>query len=1367
MLGANQYDLTWEHFEQLHPDKKMAFENLCRSLFKRVLCHDTVILHSDPNHPGVEVEPVLAKDGKTRISFQAKHFDNKIGYSQIEKSVNKTILYYKGKLDIIYLYCNKDIDATVASYVNIKNLLSEAGIDIVLVTGQTILDQAMSYPTVLSCYFGLDSLDDAWFLRNISLSLDNLGKRYNSLFNVNTEAQRDLSIFLCEEAGINAINAKKKNIIDELKDLRWRCESRYEKEIFALIECAKAIPDIDAKTFTEALEWRTVFDNKCKDVLDVLQNKMKSLQASLENCSVSDPKCSILRNEKFTVERIMTISQYLELSSDEESYINGKVLFMTGEMGTGKSQLLATTAKRLVEQNYPVLLLLGQTFISDDKVETQIMNSFEGLSEGQSFDALLAVLEEKSSIHNVDAVIFIDAINESRNRDVWKHGINRLIDAVEECEHVKLVISLRTGFENLTMSEKVIDRIKSKEIASIVHHGFADGSPARVYEFLSNYGIPFSPEYYLQSEMVNPLFLTWFCQTYTGEEQGLTSLIGSVLVQADKEGSKEAGFSEPIEILKPLIYEMIDASDSGTVTKQIILNLPAWSTYGVSNKIAYLKSIERAGILTSYISEQEEIFYIGYNLLEDYLRASRIIDREQSKTKIVEYSKDVLLGIDEVGNVTNFGNESVFAMVASLYAIKYGEELIDVAEYINDDWDKQRLIEQYFMSFIWRSSYISYDTFFELINKYPVGREMVWNIFIENSAKEKSELNALGLTKLLERYDLNRRDYLWTTVINEMNEEYRIISLAYYIESGNILKGLSDNKAFLLLITFTWMLSSSNRTLRDRVSKAMIEILKSHLTLCMQLLNKFKEVNDPYIIQRLYGIVFGAVMKRESEYKKEYEELAKWVYENVFNQDTVYPDILLRDYARLIVERFAFEYPDDIGEIIVEKIRPPYKSDPIPKVDEVDYGDEKYHDTCLRSLLRSMKFNMRVKGVGMYGDFGRYVYQSALNNFIGLDVANAYYYSIGYILNDLGYTTEFFGNYDSNKSDYDRHHVKKIERIGKKYQWITMYNVLARVSDVYKVKGWDWNDKTGTVYQGPWEPYVRDFDPTLNIRIKPADNVPKIDIPIYDEGSFTSIDATEKEIEKWILAEDKMFQDFPKRLIHNDEKEEEWVSLYLYQANKLQLKGEEVSVSGFQMGEQHIWSIASMYIITSSEEEITEQTLKSLNFISEFSNGTRDCYSLFSREYTWSPGYNSEFSGEYNADDNRSGVSAFPASINVLWEEGYDASQDETTSFMISAGKIIQEMGLYEKEVDGIYYYGDEIVAFDLSIMGYSHSELVLRRDILNNYLKKTGDKLFWTVIGEKQYFMGDIDQRWQRKEGYFVYGENEITGSINNVRQD
>lgn len=98
---------------------------------------------------------------------------------------------------------------------------------------------------------------------------------------------------------------------------------------------------------------------------------------------------------------------------------------------------------------------------------------------------------------------------------------------------------------------------------------------------------------------------------------------------------------------------------------------------------------------------------------------------------------------------------------------------------------------------------------------------------------------------------------------------------------------------------------------------------------------------------------------------------------------------------------------------------------------------------------------------------------------------------------------------------------------------------------------------------------------------------------------------------------------------------------------------------------------------------------------------------------------------------------------------------------MIPAGNIIQAMALYEKSVDGIYYCDEEIAAFDLSVMGNEHSELLIRRDILNQYIEKINVKLFWTVVGEKQYFLGDHNQKWQRCEGYFVYESNGINGHI------
>lgn len=1362
MIGANQYDLSWSHFDKLHEDKKTAFENLSRSLFLKELCYEGTILHSDHNHPGVEVAPVLAKDGQTKISFQAKHFDNAIGYAQIKKSVKEAIIHYTGKLDIIYLYCNKDITETCDSYKEIVILLISAGIKMVLVTGRTILDQAMNYSQILSCYFGLDSLDERWFERNVELSLENLGKRYNSLFNIDTEAQRNISIFLREEAGVAEVNSKKQDLIDELKDLRWGCEGKYNTEITALLKWAESLVEVDKKTLLQSLSWKESFEKECSSTFAFFQDRLATVQNTLQTCPYDDNKYKNLSNEEFVLERILAVTSCLEFTKTERKMMECNFAIITGEMGTGKSQLLATAAKRMVDNGRPVLLLLGQTFISDESIENQIMQNLEGISLGQNFESLISVMDEKGTLLGEDAIIFIDAINESNSRDVWKNGINRILVTLEQYSHVKLVISLRTGFEELTLSQSVLDKKSSNEIALIRHTGLSDDSPNKIYEFLSYCGIPFSPEYYLHSEMTNPLFLTWFCNTYNGEEHGLLTLIDNVLKQADQEGAKGAGLSESVGMLKPLIYEMLDSSENGVIIKQALLGLAVWNTYGVSNKIGYLNAIERAGVLTCFVREGEENYYIGYNLLEDYLKASRIIDREKSKDKIIEFCKKTLLDIDEEGNVKNYGNESVFAMVASLYSMNYGDELVELLDNVKEDWNKDRLLEEYYTSFIWRSSYITFDNFYELIKKYPVDRTRIWEVFIENAVKEKSELNAFGLTKLLNNYPMNQRDFLWTMVINNYNKNHRIINLAFYIEAGNALEGLSENKAYLLLITYTWMLSSSNRTLRDRVSKAMTEILKDYFHICKKLLELFKNINDPYILQRLYGVVFGAVMKRTTEEKISFKDLAQWIYKEVFDKEIVYPDILLRDYARLIVERFAIEYPDDLEGMQLQKIKPPYKSEPIPNVEKIDYSQDKFKNEDLWSILFSMKFDMKVKGVGMYGDFGRYVFQSALGCFEDVDVENIYYYSMQYILNDLGYNAEWFAEYDNHINNYGRHHVKRIERIGKKYQWIAMYNILGRISDSCNVKSWDWNDVGGSVYEGPWNPYVRDFDPTLNKKIHIQNDIPVLSLPEYGDESFCNIDSSENDIKKWVVEDDKMFLDFPNRFVHVDENGKQWVSLYIYQENKLKPKDKENYVLGFPRGEQHIWTIATMYILLGEENKYTEEDLSASGFVRRSNNGMQSCYSLFSREYAWSSGYNAEFKN-YTEEDDEIHINAFSAAVNVLWEEEYDASQEEATSFAIPAGHIIQEMKLYQKSVDGIYYKDGEVVAFDLSLVGHEQTEIVIRRDVLNEYIAKTGAQAFWTVVGEKQFFIGDMNQRWQRREGYFIY-DDKIVGSIHNV---
>jgi len=134
-------DITWECFAYVNaPNKPAKFEDMCRLLFKQQYVSDTQVVHTNPNNPGVESDPITRiSDGK-RICYQAKYFENTIGYSQIRDSMEKAVTYYAGQVDIIFLYCNKSINTTTGSYVKTVDFLNQNSIELIPVCNDEILD---------------------------------------------------------------------------------------------------------------------------------------------------------------------------------------------------------------------------------------------------------------------------------------------------------------------------------------------------------------------------------------------------------------------------------------------------------------------------------------------------------------------------------------------------------------------------------------------------------------------------------------------------------------------------------------------------------------------------------------------------------------------------------------------------------------------------------------------------------------------------------------------------------------------------------------------------------------------------------------------------------------------------------------------------------------------------------------------------------------------------------------------------------------------------------------------------------------------------------------------------------------------------
>lgn len=1400
-----QADISWEKFTVCNPNPQKSFENMCRWIFNETFLGGKALLHSNPNNPGVEVEPQFDANSGKMISFQAKFF-TEVDYAQIKDSAKAAVAHYSGRLDVVYLYCNKDVTTTSKGYKEVESILRSASIDLVPITNQTILEYVMGDQRIAWYYFDYITLTHGWFQDHLRTSLNALGPRYNDAFNVVTNSEEYLNYFLGNHNAVAQINKKKNSTLSKLKRNRSKyamCSSLLSSIITELDQ----IVDITPETITDSLGWGSRINASCESAFQEIHRLIKQKdQEHLNAVKVGNQDLSSrLSVERDDLAKLLEVATEITPDAFLQFLIKQQILVVSGVAGVGKSQLFAVAAERLLSENRAAILLLGSDYISNQSFFTQTPGV---LLTDLSFDALLYKLEALAIQRNAPSCIFIDAVNESVDKNIWKSELPKLFSLLKKYPHVKLAISVRSGYEKLVFSDSITQQIETSQVGSIVHHGFTGETIKATFIFLNYYGIPFLPTYFLQSEMTNPLFLTLFCKTYTGENYDMYALFDKLIEKSDTEALKAIEQEDSIPLLHHLINEMANAKLSTglySIPQSELFKLDFWDTFGIANKKRqYVAALERSGLLIGTANRESESYSFGYNLLGDFICAKAILRKYEHSPELISYLKKDLLRIED-GKVTNYQNVDIFIVFCGLYADRFHADCFEeVIDCISDDYDRDDIGRRYVESFVWRkASSVNSKSFLASINSHSVSNEVVFRVLIENSTKVNHPLNAKFLHKLLKSKSLADRDALWTTYINYLGSEDRVFELIKYFDEGHILNGLSAQNTELLLILFTWLLTSSNRTLRDTASKASIELLKRDFALCKPLLQHFEGVNDPYVLQRLYGIIFGACVKRMDASVDSFRDLAKYVYNEIFNKDLVCPDILLRDFARLIISRWQYEYPNDCNFISTAKISPPYHSHPIPTVKPQEY----YKEDSPGSGFNLIYFSMQIDHTdcpGLYGDFGRYIFQSALSRFNEIDVVNLYHYAMQFIISNLGYN-EILNEYDRtlNYYRYSRHETKKIERIGKKYQWIAFHNILARISDTHLVKEYG---EDPLPFEGPWEPYVRDFDPTLNVHTLSSKDVPTISYPVQS-SEFLNHDPepTHREISAWADNKPQFFHAIPSKLIVTDSQGNKWIALYLYECAKApSSKASEDSIS-FTKGTQQIWLLAQANFVRENQLKVVQNYVCSEKFSRhDFPEGS-DVYQLYNREYPWSPGCKSIFkepwldfeieTGKYRivkevctvpdldqigySEDGKLSipmvekeferqvpegiiqVQIMPAYSHVVWEEEYDASQKEATSFHIPCCYLIESLSLEQREADGYYYdKSGRLVCFDGSLSEQVNG-LFFRADSLNEFLIAQNLELVWTCIGEKQYFLSDMHQTWSQWNGCYHYENEHATGEL------
>lgn len=1333
---------------------QLKFEHLCKCLFlKEVQKFDPSItyLHSNPNHPGIETDPVFNKNTNEWIGFQAKFFQSNVDYKQIENSVDEIIKNLKDfKLNVLYLYCNKKVGTKSQAYKRILGKLDKNNIRIELICDENIVDLAKDYKELGYYFFGWRYINAESLNKVNNLSLDLVRDKVVKNLDIDTNASNRLNFFLENEYTQETLN-------QILSDALQGCTSL-----------------LDNKNSTGICrDYLLKFENAVRNLERINNHNVKSsfswYKQISDLCSVEITKInrivsSLVLSEKGSQEKFLYYTSLLFLPSRLrinpviQYYISSKVCFIKGEPGIGKTHILAKMCSKLTLNKEPLFLfILGFKFTTNENILIQLQKI---AGSEFSFEDYLVYLNEYGKDRNSIVFFIIDAINEGNYLNLWKKdGLYQLIREIENKEFLKLIISFRSDYEQLLVSDEVKKKIDSGLVSEILHHGLDIDTIESVYKFFNIYGIGFCPLDYIDENYTNPLYVRLLCECLSKVNNVLTNN-SSPFIELFKEIQKikDEDIKDDLKKLgnqlfgdEPILNLFLNEFNSNLIKKRqrklSYLEIAEFNffkrDYNISPSV-FLPILTRNCIFVSDIAEKEsdKNYSFFYDKLTDYSIASYLFTdfvkvKNYHLQPLVDYLNLELSKDNSKSSLYYFVTPQVFNFIDMLYTDKLSRDCnketyfaVEKSIYSIKDMDvRQQYLDEYVKSYKWRSNKsIRPEFFFEFCLKNNITLDLFFEVLISCSLKKSSPLNAEFLHSYLLDMTINERDKEWTTYINDCfgSDESRVYQIiTSLLNEANFINNLvkDRDRTFLLLVLFSWILTSSNRKLRDETSKAMIVVLKHHLDLVIPLLNKFSNVKEPYVIQRLYGIVLGSIIQSCIANKQDIcSSISLFVYKNIFAKDIVYEDILLRDNARLIIEyTYSFFKSTFSSEIDLEKVRPPYRSHDIQS-NIKEYEVPNYIGAS--EIMNSMKIS--TEGA-LYGDFGRYVFESALYDF-DCDKLALKNYSMNIIFNEIGYN-KALSDYDCSRSiSYYPGQTDKSERIGKKYQWIAFYKILALASDHFSLIDRYSPYENRRNYEGAWEPYVRDFDPTLVSKdiLKKQSLVEEISKKENCVVFSEKIDPNDKDLPLNL----KTITD---NLIVQDDKYE-WVSLYSffqkYSAGEEKNKLITCIINGFFIKTTELQQYHKV------DKKILLKAIKLTNAFEVSST-----YTSYLKEYPWSQSCNDLIEAcnsglEVTGGDQK--INSILEKLTysccyLLWEEEYDFSKGSSESRFLPNKDLFDKCKLSFSDSNCELINGNnEVVSISCSGHSPSFNKLVIRKDILDSYLKSNGLSLiFFLKFGE------------------------------------
>lgn len=988
--------------------------------------------------------------------------------------------------------------------------------------------------------------------------------------------------------------------------------------------------------------------------------------------------------------------------------ISSQTFLIHGQGGCGKTHLLAKLVQARIDASLPTVLFLGKLITDTENPFSQILTILDVHCTKELF---LKALDEYGKRYGCVLVV-IDGLNEGRGLSLWRPHLFSFINEFKPYKNISLILSVRVNSDSNWFARF----IREQQFSAYRHMGFEQNTTGAVEYMFRTFNVPLPSWPLFQRECTNPLLLTLYCRTHSGEKkppmfEGRLQIIHNYIKHFNERLSELFSYSPQTPVLQCALAsvgrELATSNNRWFIGRQTVMDLFEKTQGMPEDRGGFLDALVDEGVLNEYDYDEETSYSFGYDTIGAYLLGEALAD-DAPYDKLID------------------NHEPVLEALTDLIPQHRGKEFFELSSG-NPDYSDY-LVELFIKGLPFRTELTSGGIVFLRKMLEEGDFENVIRVIINNPFRTDFPLSVNTLDEILPGLSMAKRDEVWTQIISDYSNYYDpLLTLAQWgwSASPSVLSNVQHDSLRNVVHLLAWTLSTTFIELRDKASRALINILKNDSKLLLDLIRQYGSVNDPYITERIYAVAFGCCTGNASI--AYVQPIAQLVYDVIFKDGIPPEHILIRDYAKCLVD-FAVKLGCEFA-YLPNLVSPPYSLDKknvyvatedilkyrIPYSEDVD----KKLMTAQNNILDSMctEYSSR----GMYGDFGRYVFQSALDNWND-DIELISNFGIRMIFEEFGYDANVFSGFDGRHASWERH-GNKIERIGKKYEWLALYKIAAILDDNHFGEELDRDWKTPTIY------HLRRFDPTILMNPDIRDyttSLPEYSVPEY-EMSF----GNDRE---WMLAWKKMPPIADYLDYHNQD--ESWICLHAY-----------YTVSSISSDkrlypiERELWSFVQAFLVDKEHRkemcDLIDNEGLSGRDSSENSNSSYSYY----REYYWSESYKTQIESqeytdrEYHVGRRYTLYKVQPSYLLYSISEYADASISSSREMVLPSPFLYNGLNLKFSVTDGVWLASDGSVAcYDSYWVHGGHGGLFIRKDLLLKYLKDGGKSIVWPILMERMY---------------------------------